>query len=354
MNKLILIGNGFDLSHGLKTRYIDFILWYLNKAFKELSEQNKYNDSLIGIYSNYGVPMTEFKSISDFKDFLKEYTNIKISYKYPFFQRLLDFANEPNWVDIESRYYYYLLQLYKRIEEKEKEYRNENRTFAVDRDLVSLNKCFEIIKDKLKEYLKIIDSNLPKQNTEIKDHFLSILNEEHIGEPNDVHLLNFNYTSTVEIYKEHFDNVNLEINHIHGKLNDESNPIIFGYGDEMDAYYEKMERLNRNDFLKNFKSFGYFNTNNYQNFTWFMNTRPFDVYILGHSCGLSDRILLNSIVENDKCNRIRLYYYEKNEVEDDYFEKTQELSRHFKSDSKGLMRNIIVPKPESVPLIKFK
>ena len=28
MNRLVLIGNGFDLAHGLKTSYKDFINWY--------------------------------------------------------------------------------------------------------------------------------------------------------------------------------------------------------------------------------------------------------------------------------------------------------------------------------------
>ncbi len=28
MNRIVLIGNGFDLAHGLPTRYEDFILWY--------------------------------------------------------------------------------------------------------------------------------------------------------------------------------------------------------------------------------------------------------------------------------------------------------------------------------------
>lgn len=31
MNKLIIIGNGFDLAHGYPTRYSDFILWLLKK-----------------------------------------------------------------------------------------------------------------------------------------------------------------------------------------------------------------------------------------------------------------------------------------------------------------------------------
>lgn len=31
MNRIILIGNGFDLAHGLPTRYEDFINWYWKK-----------------------------------------------------------------------------------------------------------------------------------------------------------------------------------------------------------------------------------------------------------------------------------------------------------------------------------
>ena len=28
MNRLVIIGNGFDMAHGLKTSYMDFINWY--------------------------------------------------------------------------------------------------------------------------------------------------------------------------------------------------------------------------------------------------------------------------------------------------------------------------------------
>jgi len=349
MNKLIIIGNGFDLSHGLKTRYIDFLLWYLNNAFMELAEKCRYNDELIELICNYRIPVKEFKSIFDFRNHLKENKEIVIKYKYQFFERLLTQLDNPNWVDIESKYYSFLLILYRRLEKA-----NIDNHSAVDRDLDALNDCFDIIKAKLNEYLSIIESNSIKQNKEIKEHFLSIIGEVPNGKPNDMHILNFNYTSTIEIYKEHFDSINYEINYIHGKLDDKKNPIIFGYGDEMDTYYEKIERLNLNGFLKNFKSFGYFKTSNYQNFSRFIDTFPFRVYVFGHSCGLSDRILLNSIVEHKNCSSIKLFYYQKNEFDDDYFEKTQELSRHFKSNSKGLMRNIIIPKSDSDPLIKYK
>lgn len=118
----------------------------------------------------------------------------------------------------------------------------------------------------------------------------------------------------------------------------------------MDTYYEKIERLNSNEFLKNIKSFGYFKTRNYQNFSNFIGGKSFIVHIMGHSCGLSDRILLNSIFESEYCTQIRIYYYQRSTTETDYFEKTQELSRHFRPEYKNKMRKIVVPFPDCEPL----
>jgi hypothetical protein len=133
--------------------------------------------------------------------------------------------------------------------------------------------------------------------------------------------------------------------YIHGELSDLSNPIIFGYGDEMDPHYEKIENLNSNEFLKNIKSFGYFKSDNYQQVMRFIEGagKNFTVKILGHSCGLSDRILLNTIFEHENCKAIKIYHYEKSPTENDYIEKTQEISRHFKPSGKGNMRMKVVP-----------
>ena len=75
---------------------------------------------------------------------------------------------------------------------------------------------------------------------------------------------------------------------------------------------------------------------------------------MGHSCGLSDRILLNSIFEHNNCNKIQIFYYQKNKDYTDYFEKTQEISRHFKSNFKSRMRNSIVPFESCFPLNSLK
>ncbi|OFY22564.1 MAG: hypothetical protein A2W98_09390 [Bacteroidetes bacterium GWF2_33_38] len=151
-----------------------------------------------------------------------------------------------------------------------------------------------------------------------------------------------------------FDENQFRVNYIHGKLNNESNPIIFGYGDEIDSYHEKIEQLNNNDFLKNFKSFGYSMTRNYQDLFKFlgMGNRKlkYEVHIMGHSCGLSDRVLLNGIFEHENCEKIKIYYHQKDEFSNDYVEKRMDISRHFKAESKGKMRLIIDSFPDSKPL----
>ena len=51
MNRLVLIGNGFDLAHGLKTSYADFINWYKGYWIVQLRNEhsNISRDSLLSI-----------------------------------------------------------------------------------------------------------------------------------------------------------------------------------------------------------------------------------------------------------------------------------------------------------------
>jgi Bacteriophage abortive infection AbiH len=49
MNRLIIIGNGFDLAHKMKTSYYDFIFSYIKKAFLQARNQAPYRDELIEV-----------------------------------------------------------------------------------------------------------------------------------------------------------------------------------------------------------------------------------------------------------------------------------------------------------------
>jgi hypothetical protein len=343
MNDLYLIGNGFDLAHGLKTSYNDFLLWYLKESIQFTNSNHYFKDDLIEINGNASWLMRgDYSSIRNILGNFSN-SNLRIQYKHEFFKKIVENYRDYKWVDIEYEYYMALVALYKRLEKKD-----VLKHDLIDIELDNLNKCFESIKKKLEEYLTEAEGGFRKEK-------LNSINNVLFGDTDEGQklVLYFNYTSTINAY---ISNRILKIDdiiHIHGKLDDPQNPIIFGYGDEIDPHYEKIENLNNNEFLKNIKSFGYFRTNNYQRVNSFIDGKgkEFTVKILGHSCGLSDRILLNTIFEHPNCKSIKIYYYEKSPTENDYFEKTQEISRHFKALGKSNMRTKIVPFPESVPLV---
>jgi len=91
-----------------------------------------------------------------------------------------------------------------------------------------------------------------------------------------------------------------------------------------------------------------FKTVNYRELIRFIDSEDFQVFILGHSCGLSDRTMLNMIFQHPKCVSIKVFYYEK-EGWNNFFDLTQEIARHFRD--KELMRRKIVSQDisESMP-----
>lgn len=169
--------------------------------------------------------------------------------------------------------------------------------------------------------------------------------------PDQILLLNFNYTTTADMYL--YKNSGFEVNHIHGKLGDDLNHIIFGYGDEMDDDYKTISKLNDNDYLTNIKSIRYLETDKYRKLLRFINSDYYQIYIMGHSCGNSDRTLLNTLFEHPKCVSIKPFYYqwqdERGEWQDNYIEIIQNISRNF--NSMQTMRDRVVNKEFCRPLV---
>ena len=165
--------------------------------------------------------------------------------------------------------------------------------------------------------------------------------------PGGILLLNFNYTKTADLYLK--DDANVSVNHIHGELGNDKNPIIFGYGDELDEDYKRISNLNDNEYLRNIKSMRYLETGNYRNLLSFIDSDPFQIYIMGHSCGNSDRTLLNTLFEHKNCISIKPFYYKKPDGTDNYLEIIQNISRNF-SDMR-LMRDRVVNKTYCRPLV---
>ena len=103
MNKLIIIGNGFDLAHGLKTKYSDFLLWYLNNSNKICKMEGSYEDELIGIKftSTQRSKPADVKSIDDFFAKIKAYSGYELTFKNAFFKSITNDCLNFNWVKYE-------------------------------------------------------------------------------------------------------------------------------------------------------------------------------------------------------------------------------------------------------------
>lgn len=340
MNSLVLLGNGFDLAHNLKTSYTDFIIWYFRKVLTVSLLRKNYNDDLISIhFHRVQYSPDSFDSISELLIVLRA-NGADIKYSDPFFERIVRALTNQNWVDIEAQYYSSLVGLYKSYETA-----NRHEKVTLEKKLISLNDCFERVEKELIEYLTIVGNEKPKKLNIVQSHFQNLIRSPDFNKSEDgLLVVNFNYTSTVELYVNPSDYC--KIIHIHGKLNCKTNPIIFGYGDEMDVFYSKIERLDKNEFLRKFKSFGYSKTINYQEVSRFISHREYGVTIMGHSCGLSDRVLLNSVFDNPLCKEINILYHQREKGNNDFIQKTMEISRHFKAESKNRMRNIIAPLTE--------
>jgi hypothetical protein len=154
-NKLVLIGNGFDLAHGLKTSYKNFLDWYMCEALQQFCDNKIYKDFLIEITNTYtsmfSLSKQKPKTFEEVLNFIKSSTYQSIKYQSNFFERLLDSFKENNWVDIE-RDYFRLLKTY---------FSNTGFSQNEKKELVcNLNKEFDFLITKLSEYIKIKTSLL--------------------------------------------------------------------------------------------------------------------------------------------------------------------------------------------------
>lgn len=93
MNKILIFGNGFDLSHGLPTSYKDFINYYLDKVEAGLKLNGFYEDNF------YAINTTKFQHAVSVKKDIN-----KLSFKSSFFNSLIN-KNFNNWIDIENEFY---------------------------------------------------------------------------------------------------------------------------------------------------------------------------------------------------------------------------------------------------------
>jgi hypothetical protein len=385
MNRLIIIGNGFDIAHGLKTKYNDYIKHYWSQI-----KDSSYKDD----FFEFKIPGYLLESCDSLKSTIEYFDSRSVTIKKTFgsihfthnkqeainvlnefFCRLNEKYDQANWVDIEMEYYASLKRVLNREHTKsqtEDEYEtesyckilrlnNEIARIAVEFDkylktqiIPEIDRCFNPSMEELFENDELFETDLKRFFSEFPKNYVDKelsqefekkkKNNESIKRFEQTFVLNFNYTNTILHYLRMSK---ASIISIHGEVRNSKNPINLGFGDERDKFYSTIEDHNENEYLRFIKSFYYSNNNNYKTLFDFVEESQFQVQIMGHSCGLSDRTLLNAIFENRNCKSIKVFYHEYSEINsagqnDNYSEIVRNISRHF--NQKTMMRDKIVNK----------
>lgn len=341
MNRLIIIGNGFDLAHGMKTSFKNFITDYYNNASKIFYQKDEYEDKLLSIKHAQNYDMSAvftLNSTGGLPEALKELDNnmnVDITVKSEILKKINISIETKNWVDIEMEYFNILGESI------------GSKRFSVS----EFNEEFDFLKTKLMDYLRNQQNDFSGDFD--LDPFVSCftqniryreLNDREVTKdiiPESLYFINFNYTDTILPYQlECNKHMIAKFNYIHGSLDGKEGAPIFGFGDEFDKKFLEFEDLRDNEYFKHIKSFDYSKNQNYSSLLRFIESDEFQVHIYGHSCGISDRTMLRSIFESDYCKSIKIFYHERNENENDFVDKTYEIYRHF--SNKGEMRRKVV------------
>ena len=356
MNRLIIVGNGFDKAHRLDSDYNSFIKHFLIKSFNSFKQVSgdTYSDEIIKISKKGNSTLVPSTNNIDGEIFTTITELINGNYAYDF-EYLSKFAEEIctdaelKWVDIERAYYKHLIFEFNKIKDKESISDDDYDSINV------LNNQMRILGEALDEYLQEENKKYKNYSIHSRDVFSSFREKEFEAkvwaempwkdekadkkEPEKVMIANFNYTNPFQSHRDNIDVVN-----IHGKLKNVYHPIVFGYGDERDDNYKELEKAGSDILLKYIKSFAYFQNNEYQRLLGFIESGDFEVWIAGHSCGLSDKTLLAQIFEHESCKNIRVYHYKKNATDDNYNEIVYNIARIMEDKIK--MRSIVTPKDD--------
>lgn len=321
VNRIIVIGNGFDIAHGVKTSYTDLMNFIEHKV---MSDNKRCSENHLH-YSDTN------KTAHKYLSFILKSGKLEYSQCYGksvLFTRLYrDKVKFNNWGNVEEKYFECLREI-------------KGNQAKLD----ILNEEFELLKSLLSEYLIEKESKIDVNQFNPTQLFKS----QHPTQEKLIGVVNFNYTSKIVDYyvnnhvdkSRDFSSLPIFNINIHGKLNDDDNPMIFGYGDDDSSEYLEIQNLNNNSFLSNFKTFQYLRNSNYRYiiFTLLKNNPNIKVEIIGHSSSISDKTLLKTIVEHKNVKNIEYRYHSD---ESKYFNNIHNLSRVF--DENITMRDKIIP-----------
>lgn len=339
--KILLIGNGFDLAHGLPTSYKDFLDFC--KMVRELYTypiiDNEYNQKklidwntdktikskLLECYENRkncfeDKITTQRKELDELYDCIKE--NVWINY---FLEREKSIGE--NWIDFESE----ISNVVQAIETL-KGYieRDEDVLKIKDTKQKTIIYFLKIAKKSLQDvfnlkridgFIEDISIELDKLIRSLEIYICEFVNEIDIIKENDDiktitpdYVLSFNYSNTYErIYGQSKE---VTYDYIHGKADIENNVDTCNLVLGIDEYLEddKNDKLEFIAFKKFYQRIYKSTDSTYMKWVEQIKKYPevnHNLFIFGHSLDKTDRDILKLLICNDNVTT-KIYYYRKN------------------------------------------
>lgn len=272
-NLLFLIGNGFDLNCGLKSKYIDVYKYYCNKKTNDTEVIKKFKNDLRNNYENWsdfeiGIPIYAKKlsnenelieCIRDFRKSLKEYLNIE---EKKFYDTINSFPELRNLIRDETR--------------------------------KSINSFYKGISNNISRLVH--DTNFPSF---ITFNYTSILDN----------FIFYSYETTNDSFKFKSDRLGNNVLHIHGAYNQGTPVLGIDRIDQIDVSYELTNKGKRTIIKPNFNS--EFDDNRIESANILINDAKY-ICVFGLSLGLSDlmwRELIISWLDRFETHHLFIYDY---------------------------------------------
>jgi hypothetical protein len=380
---ILVIGNGFDLEHGLPTRYKDFLdfiqgIKLLSSKAGIIDKQSFIEELEITINQKVDENIKEYLTQEKFIDpsLMKKWKEEEISKELiecannniwvRYFIKNMDYGKE-GWIDLESEISY-VIKCFEYMKNISKSYKKNNSKFTtdLDRDTEKIVneileygelyiKVFELIDKNLKKVINILNENLNDLirclEIYLEDCIANIKVEYRASDlenfkPDKV--LSFNYTKTHERYYKCVENNPInwqgtlvqfkQYEYIHGEAKldraKQDNNMVLGIDEYLDDD-KKDKELEFIEFKKYYQRI-YKRTGLEYN-KWIndirLNSNTNEIYIFGHSLDVTDKDILHKLLiesnrDGNYSTKITIFYHDKKQ----YAQQIVNLVKVIKSD----------------------
>lgn len=320
---ILLVGNGFDLAHGLPTRYTNFLSFlraiqishdYMEPIDTDKLRETGIHDGIRTLLENQTA--SHNGNVDEVFELMKE--NVWVEY----FLKVYNTLPKDGWIDFEHEISTIVQNLdklqsdYTRVEKKEL-----IRELKILPTILSRYHLYDPAPMKF-DFPKMVERLLNDLDQLIRCleiylcYCLDLIQQtEHLHVISDIGtidgVLSFNYTDTFErIYAPRLVKEPAYC-YIHGKARAENNILLDNIVLGIDEYLSDSDRNNKVQFVR-FKKYyqRIFKQTDYNYTEWFSQPGPKNLYIVGHSLDVTDKDVLRDIITKGEV-KTTIFYHNK-------------------------------------------